>query len=682
MFIFIILNLIVALTALILVRKFFSELKLADRICIFSLIFLAQVNFSAIFLGISRLLSIGNLVSLNLVILLGAWFLCLKKKTLKKPKFPANDFSWLIRNKTVLACLSLILGFVLVKSIFNLINPSFGWDSLNYHFTFPIEWLKSGSLINPPTICDDPTPTYYPIGGSLIYFWLIAPFRNLFIADLGQLPFFLLAFITSYSIARKFFLSKELSFYAAGLFVIIPNFIKQLEVGYADIIMTALFLTTVNLLFILNKKFDLRYLVLSGLSLGLFLGTKTLSFAYSLAPVLFFIYILFKNRSRPKLFFGYGFLFLSLTVLFGGYGYIRNFLVTGNPLFPLDFTVLGKVIFEGVMPTSTYLVRWTAAGYNLMKLFFHEGMGIQLFLLIFPAAFIALPIALIRKKKLSVALVYFLILPLLIYLIFRYIIPQRWTRFLYPFLAIGSPVAIYVLSMLKVPLKVIRTIVVVCFLACCAEAASHAELGLSFGTAFLSFFLIPVFYRFSRGRKKIMVMVSLLFIALSGGFVFGQKWYLEHEYQRYVDHAPYWPGAMAAWKWLNENTKGEKIAYTGRPVPVPMYGTGFKNDVYYASVNKIHPAQLHYYSQGNLNWRNYEYDEIDRVLRRDENYRGQADYKTWYSNLQKEGTDYLFVYILREEEYAPIEDSWAKRYYRNFELVFDSPDARIYKLTK
>ena len=52
MFIFIILNLIVALTALILVRKFFSELKLADRICIFSLIFLAQVNFSAIFLGI------------------------------------------------------------------------------------------------------------------------------------------------------------------------------------------------------------------------------------------------------------------------------------------------------------------------------------------------------------------------------------------------------------------------------------------------------------------------------------------------------------------------------------------------------------------------------------------------------------------------------------------------------
>jgi len=679
---FILLNSVVILTSALLVRKVFHAPTVSDRICSFSILFLAQVILTEMVLGIFGKLFLKNLLLLNIFIFLLIFFFLRNKK--REPRsVGARDFNWVVENKVMLFCLASILGFLLVKGIFNLINPPFGWDSLNYHFTFPVEWLKSGSLYNPPTICDDPTPTYYPINNCLYYFWLIAPFKNVFIADLGQIPFLLLSFIACFAIARKFKLSRELSFYAAGLFVIIPNFFKQIEVGYADIMMTALFLVSLNLLFSLNGKFNLKNLILSGVSLGLFFGTKTLSLAYSLALALFVIYILIKNSKGLK-FIGYGSLFFTLTVLFGGYGFIRNFILTGNPLFPLNFVLFGKTVFKGVMPTSTYLARWTYEGYNLGKLFFHEGMGMQLLLLIFPATFIAFPTALSKgkKEKLNFTLSYFLLLPAILFAIFTFIIPQLWTRFLYPYLAVGSAVAMYLLSIFKVPIKAIRAVVVICFLASISEFCGYWELGFSLFAVLVFFFVLPYFFKLLKKRKTRVDMIFSILVVFLVIFVLGQNWYLNHEYERYIKYAPYWEGAMKGWKWLNDNTSGQRIAYTGRPVPFPLYGRNFKNDVYYASVNNIHPAQLHFYPQGNLDWKEYEYDKIDKMLRRDENYRGKANFNQWYKNITAEETDYLFVYILSEEEYTPIEDGWAQSHPGKFKLTFDSPDARIYKVIK
>ncbi|MFH1519347.1 MAG: hypothetical protein ABIE75_02110 [Candidatus Omnitrophota bacterium] len=678
---FLLLNLIVAFTSARIVRKVLYCSNLSDRICNFSLLFLAQIILTEMILGIFGKLFLGNLILINCFIFLIVSFILRNKKEILHSA-GRRDFSWVVENKVVLFCLACILGFILVKGFLNLINPSFGWDSLNYHFTFPVEWLKHGNLYNPLTISDDPTPTYYPINNCLYYFWLIAPFKSVFIADLGQIPFLILSFIACFAIARKFNLSQELAFYSAGLFVITPNFFKQIEVGYADIMMTALLLTTLNLLFSLNKEFNLKYLVISGISFGLFFGTKTLCLAYSLALGLFFIYILVKNSKGLRL-VGYGFLFLGLIALFGGYGYIRNFILSGNPLFPLKAVLLGKTIFKGVMPTATYLVRWTYEGYNLGKLFFHEGMGLQLLILIFPATFLAFPIILIRSKgvKLSFPLIYLSLLPAILLAIFTFIIPQLWTRFLYPYLAVGSVMAIYLLKTLKIPTKIIRAFVVICFLASIAEFSGYWELGFSLLAVVIFFLSLPLLIRRFKRRKARMAIIFSLLIILSLSFVIGQPWYLDHQYQRYISQASYWEGAMQAWQWLNDNTKAQRIAYIGRPVPFPLYGTGFKNDVYYVSVNNIHPAQLYLYPQGNLNWKEYRYDYIDRVLRRDENYRGKADFNCWYRNLIREDTDYLFVYIL-EEKYTPIEGLWAQAHSDKFQLVLNNPDAQVYKVIK
>ena len=76
--------------------------------------------------------------------------------------------------------------------------------------------MKHKNLANPITINDDLGPSYYPINGSLIYLWGMYPLKNVFLADLGQIPFFVISFIALYGICRKFNISREYSFYAPG----------------------------------------------------------------------------------------------------------------------------------------------------------------------------------------------------------------------------------------------------------------------------------------------------------------------------------------------------------------------------------------------------------------------------------------------------------------------------------
>ncbi|MFH1771709.1 MAG: hypothetical protein ABH872_02740 [Candidatus Omnitrophota bacterium] len=675
---FIILNTTVGLSAYLLVTKVFSVRSLTDRICILSVLYLSQIIATELFLGIFGFLRLNLLLALNLSILFSVWILT-KSKQRSSPHY-RSDISWIVTDKVILFCFCVIAGFLLIKSLINLFNPPVGWDSLNYHFSLPVEWFKNANLNSPITINDDPSPAYYPINNGLFYYWLIAPLRNVFIADLGQVPFFIISFFACFGISRKMGISKEYSFFASTLFTITPNFFKQVEIAYADIMVGALFLLTLNLLLMLENEFSYRNIILCGLSGGLFFGTKTLCLPYSVPLfILFFIIILRKGKGK---FYRGAILFFLLVAALGGYSYIRNFLITGNPLFPLNFELFGNTILKGVMPSNTYRAHWSKEDYNLIKLFFHEGMGFHFFLLIFPLAVISPFIALwgiIRKRRNNVTVFFIMFLPLTLYLIFRYIIPQLWTRFLYPFLGVGSAVALYNLDKLKVPHKAVRIIVVVSVLAAASELAGHFELIVSLAASIFIFFLSPRILFFIKKSKSLLkisfAMAAIAVVSLS----IIEKWYLLHEYDRYISHTPLWKGAAHAWKWLNSNTQGNRVAYVGRPVAFPLYGTNLKNDVYYVSVNSIHPAHLHLWPKGNLDWTS-DFSTIHKVLRRPENYRGKADFSQWLKNIIKEKTEYLFIYSLHQTKDFPVEDVWARNHPEKFRLRFENEDSRIYQV--
>jgi len=162
--------------------------------------------------------------------------------------------------------------------------------------------------------------------------------------------------------------------------------------------------------------------------------------------------------------------------------------------------------------------------------------------------------------------------------------------------------------------------------------------------------------------------------------------YKKNEFSRYykmVKYSGFWPDATKAWDWLNNETIGNNIAYTGRAVPFPLYGSGLKNNVYYVSVNRTQPAKLHYFNNSK-----YEYglgfESLLKSIEEEYNYRGNADYNIWLSNLVKARTDYLFVYSLQQTKNTifPLEDNWAKLNTDKFDLLFSNNTIHIYRVVK
>ena len=680
---FLILNGVVLAASLTVLKYFFTVKNNADYLISVFIIALSQITGTLLVLGLAGRLFPGYVLTLNLAILLIITGLRLVFRL--KPLKQAGSLSSLaiggfFSNNISLLCLSVLGSFITVKLLINLANPPFGWDSLNYHFTFAVEWLKHGNLATPITIFDDPSPTYYPINGSLFYLWLAMPFRSVFIADLGQFPFFIIAAICAYSISRKIGVNKEFSFYAAALFMLIPNFFKQLQIAYVDVMTGALFLVCVNYLFSLREKFDLRNTLLFGLSLGLMIGTKTVALPYSILLILPFLVLLQKNRGKAYLVF-----ILSVIILFFGcFSYIRNFIQTGNPLYPLNLGLFNINIFRGVMDRSVYASHFSAFDYSLGKMLFHEGLGAQGLLLILPAVFLAVLVTLMdKKRKPGFIQFYFFVLPLLMFMIYRFVIPLGNLRYLYALMGIGIISAFYCFSVLKLREGAVKTLVVICVLSSIPELAKRQELVVSVILS-LAIFLILVFIKKIRNSvtiRQLGIGFTVFLLIVAALLVNSYDKEESGRYYKMRKYSGFWPDAALSWDWLNNNTTGNNIAYTGRAVPFPLYANKFKNNVYYVSVNDVQPAKLHYFKDSSYEWSG-DFQGLLKTIEKENNYRGKADYTVWLGNLQRTNTEYVFIYSLQQVKGVifPLEEEWAQAHPEIFQLVFSNSTIRIYKV--
>lgn len=670
------LNIAVLSLAFSIVRRYFVSESISYRFLSLAIIFYAQIIVVLLFWGIIGRLYLVNVV-LSCIVIFSVAYLFLHKKRIDFDffKIPAE----ITTNRAAIFCLSFLLGFALIKIAINLVNPPFGWDNLNYHFTFPVEWLKHANLNNPITINDDLGPSYYPINGSLIYLWFILPLKNVFLADLAQAPFFLISFVALYGICRHFKINKEYSFYAASLFTITPNYFKQMEVAYVDVMVCAWFLAGLYFLVSFYNQKKIVNVALFAISCGMLIGTKTIALAYSLLLIALFILVLLKYYRvlGLKKFILYLALFVILFLIFGGYGYIRNFIQTGNPVYPIDLKFLGRDVFKGVYDRTFYTSHVNASDYAVSKILFHEGMGVGLILFLIPG-FLYFSFNLFRNYSLDKFLIF--LIPPMLFLIWRYVIPLANLRYLYPALAVGYIASSYMLS--KSRYKVVfKILILISILASCAEISNGLELVFSFLFSIMIFLFRNRFYSFLKNAYRYRILTILAVIA---ALYLLNIDYNRNEYRRYVkmeDYSGFWPDATRAWLWLNDNTSGNNIAYVGRPVPFPLYGTNFKNNVFYVSVNETDPAMIHYFSRSRYKWGS-DFLELHRNLEADGNYRERSDYKVWLSNLKRRETAYLFIYSFHQtkEIVFPIEEQWAKSNPDLFLPVFSNSTINIYKI--
>lgn len=254
--------------------------------------------------------------------------------------------------------------------------PSYTWDALWYHLPMVGYIMQSGAIQEVPAYSFiTQVINGLPKNIELFFLWNIMFLKNDAIVDLTQLFFTVMGVFSIYSIAVKLRIKEKHAVYSSLLFFFSPVIILQSMTNYIDIAVSALFLTAINFLMcgntdecpdnktgILNFEKGKIPILLAGLTTGILLGSKWSGplFVAVLAALIvireFAIHFKlfnitpsgYKGNFVKDRFISYMICFIIPVFVMGAFWYIKNWVVYGNPFYPMEITFFNFTLFEGL----------------------------------------------------------------------------------------------------------------------------------------------------------------------------------------------------------------------------------------------------------------------------------------------------------------------------------------------
>jgi hypothetical protein len=221
------------------------------------------------------------------------------------------------------------LAIVFIVALATLLKPlrvPLSWDEVMYHLPHAKSWAQAGTI----TINESFRYPWFPSNFELLYAAAISIFDDIMPHMLHALSGWLIAFILyAFSI-------KHLNFRIAVLSSLIWLVVSRNDYDNANIdlgITLFIFAGTVAFYLWLENRHKFYWLVISSFLMGLAAGTKYQALMF--LPV-FFITAIFLERNWKKL--------AILTLVFLTpciYWYLRNFLLTGDPVSPMGGNFFG-----------------------------------------------------------------------------------------------------------------------------------------------------------------------------------------------------------------------------------------------------------------------------------------------------------------------------------------------------
>ncbi len=242
----------------------------------------------------------------------------------------AKHIDWFVIGMTLLAT----LGIAQI-ALFGIAQFPMDWDTMAYHLPIVDHWIQTGQLGNQRCAF-----WYVPGNSELLAYWFTAPLSGDFWAQLNNIPPAVLLVVSLVAIGGIWKLDRKWQFVLAVLAVGCQPMMRQLTSLENDLGAAALFVA--SLLFGIRWVQDRRTIDL-GLfvaSVGLLAGIKYYALGYtavSIGAVVAASWFLRGWRVAIRT----SIASLIGCMLFGSYWYVRNYLLTGSPLFPLGMEALG-----------------------------------------------------------------------------------------------------------------------------------------------------------------------------------------------------------------------------------------------------------------------------------------------------------------------------------------------------
>jgi len=336
-------------------------------------------------------------------LLVGAVFLAgIAWRFVPKPTV-TGFFRWLLPPWVTLALAVFGTGMLAVT----LGRPTTGLDTLQYHYPLVAEWIAATDLTTPVTFGIGNYAWYYPSNIELTHLWTVIWFQQDFLISLVSWVFFGLAIAAVAGVVRRLG-GNILTGTLTGVgFVTLPTIWgSQIRSGQVDLAVSAFLLLGVFYFLGYRDERHTKDAAMGGLCLGLAAGSKYIALPQALLiGFLFLMGMLWlarhKEISSTQVARVFSVMALA-TATAGSFWYLRNWLQTGSPLYPVS--LLGEQMAYGPVPAES--IDFTILDY-LIQLDFHRWILMSWPLLtwvggaIAVAALFVLPFWAIRSSQAS-----------------------------------------------------------------------------------------------------------------------------------------------------------------------------------------------------------------------------------------------------------------------------------------
>jgi len=225
-----------------------------------------------------------------------------------------------------------ILAIIMINFFIGVTVPPKNYDSMTYHLTRVAFW-KQNQTIN-HYFTRNVRQIENPMNAEIGFLWIILFTNSDSIVFIVQWSALLIIIITLYKILRLLSFKREISLITSFVFSTLNMVIFQASSTQNDLLTASFVLLTIYFIFkvIENKKIELKYIILAGLSAGLSIGVK--GYTYFFIPGVLLFMIIFRKNSKIKwIKISYIILFSLIgCFLFASYNLVQNYISFGNIL--------------------------------------------------------------------------------------------------------------------------------------------------------------------------------------------------------------------------------------------------------------------------------------------------------------------------------------------------------------
>jgi hypothetical protein len=272
---------------------------------------------------------------------------------------PAREPRWVtwIGAGAVVAVATYLLGWALDNGGIYLGQQ----DVVSFHLPNVIQWVQDGSLWGIHDWIPNRAPGNYPQTGDVFMLAAILPWDSDFAVRFVTYPFVALMGMAIYAAGRELTAPPGTAALVAAAVAAMPAVSYIAVSGLADPEMLGLFAAGAFFLLRHWRTGDWFDLAIAGIGLGLAFGARW--YAVPAVGAVLLVWAVARWRRGRAGFAAETGALAGLVALAGGFWLLRNWIESGNPVFPVEVAPLGLALFDAPRDVYRELYGFTLANY-------------------------------------------------------------------------------------------------------------------------------------------------------------------------------------------------------------------------------------------------------------------------------------------------------------------------------